>query len=71
MARTPDRFARAASARSVPDLAKGALAIDLAGQSEFGSLIGREGRVVRVEVSAARAEEAARWADSLRTVWRC
>jgi HAE1 family hydrophobic/amphiphilic exporter-1 len=53
---------------AVPDLARGALAIDLAGQSEFGSLIGREGRVVRVEVSAARPDDAARWADSLRSV---
>jgi HAE1 family hydrophobic/amphiphilic exporter-1 len=53
---------------AVPDLARGALALDLAGQSEFGSLIGREGRVVRVEVSAPRPEVAARWADSARTV---
>jgi HAE1 family hydrophobic/amphiphilic exporter-1 len=52
----------------VPDLAKGALALDLAGQSEFGSLIGREGRVVRVEVSAPRPDAAARWADSARTL---
>ena len=50
----------------VPDLAQGALAIDLAGQSEFGSLIGREGRTVRVEVSARTVTEAARWADSVR-----
>jgi HAE1 family hydrophobic/amphiphilic exporter-1 len=62
-ARFAQRFREA-----VPDLAKGALALDLAGQSEFGSLIGREGRVVRVEVSAARPELAARWADSLRLV---
>ena len=53
---------------ALPDLAKGALAIDLAGQSEFGSLIGREGRVVRVEVSAQRPEIAAAWADSARQV---
>lgn len=59
------RFA-AALRHAVPDLAAGALALDLAGQSEFGSLIGREGRVVRVEVSAPRPEEAARWADSAR-----
>jgi len=51
---------------AVPDLAQGSLAIDLAGQSEFGSLIGREGRIVRVEVMAPRPEEAARWADSAR-----
>lgn len=50
----------------VPDLSKGALAIDLAGQSEFGSLIGREGRTVRVEVSARTLDEAARWADTVR-----
>jgi len=52
---------------AVPDLAQGALSLDLAGQSEFGSLIGREGRVVRVEVSAPRTDEAARWADSVRS----
>jgi HAE1 family hydrophobic/amphiphilic exporter-1 len=52
--------------QALPDLAKGSLAFDLAGQSEFGSLIGREGRVVRVEVSAPRPEVAARWADSAR-----
>jgi HAE1 family hydrophobic/amphiphilic exporter-1 len=51
---------------AVPDLAGGSLAIDLAGQSEFGSLIGREGRLVRVEVSAPRLDEADRWADSVR-----
>ncbi|HET9065569.1 MAG TPA: efflux RND transporter permease subunit [Gemmatimonadales bacterium] len=42
----------------LPDLVQqGALSLDLAGQSEFGSLIGREGRSVRVEVSAARRED--------------
>jgi len=51
---------------AVPDLAQGSLAIDLAGQSEFGSLIGREGRLVRVEVTAPRLDEADRWADSVR-----
>ena len=55
---------------AVPDLAKGALALDLAGQSEFGSLIGREGRLVRVEVSAATLGESQRWADSARTLLR-
>jgi hydrophobic/amphiphilic exporter-1 (mainly G- bacteria), HAE1 family len=55
---------------SVPDLAKGALALDLAGQSEFGSLIGREGRLVRVEVSASTLAESQRWADSARTLLR-
>lgn len=51
---------------AVPDLAAGALAIDLAGQSEFGSLIGREGRTVRVEVSARNLDDASRWADTVR-----
>jgi HAE1 family hydrophobic/amphiphilic exporter-1 len=55
---------------ALPDLAKGgggsALAIDLAGQSEFGSLIGREGRLVRAEISARTLTEAERWADSVR-----
>jgi HAE1 family hydrophobic/amphiphilic exporter-1 len=50
----------------VPDLANGALAIDLAGQSEFGSLIGREGRLVRVELSAPTPVLAQQWADSVR-----
>ncbi len=51
---------------AVPDLATGALALDLAGQSEFGSLIGREGRLVRVEVSARNLAESRLWADSVR-----
>jgi HAE1 family hydrophobic/amphiphilic exporter-1 len=51
---------------SLPDLAEGALALDLAGQSEFGSLIGREGRLVRVETSARTLAEASVWADSAR-----
>lgn len=55
---------------AVPDLAAGALALDAAGQSEFGSLIGREGRLVRVEVSAAQPSRAAVWADSVRTTLR-
>ncbi len=54
----------------VPDLASGALAIDLAGQSEFGSLIGREGRLVRVELSAPSSAESVRWADSVRVAMR-
>ncbi|MEJ7811848.1 MAG: efflux RND transporter permease subunit [Gemmatimonadaceae bacterium] len=60
-----ERFADALRA-ATPDLAKGALALDLAGQSEFGSLIGREGRLVRVEVSAPTAAEADRWAGAAR-----
>ncbi len=62
-------FARALRA-AVPDLARGALALDLAGQSEFGSLIGREGRLVRVELSAPTLEEAQQWADSVRGALR-
>ena len=58
-------FANALRA-AVPDLATGMLALDLAGQSEFGSLIGREGRLVRVEVSARNLGEAQQWADSVR-----
>jgi HAE1 family hydrophobic/amphiphilic exporter-1 len=50
---------------AVPDLAAGALALDLAGQSEFGSLIGREGRLVRVEVGAADLAAARAWADTV------
>jgi HAE1 family hydrophobic/amphiphilic exporter-1 len=53
---------------AVPDLAQGKLAMDLAGQSEFGSLIGREGRLVRVEVGARTLDEANQWADSVRRV---
>jgi HAE1 family hydrophobic/amphiphilic exporter-1 len=52
---------------AAPDLAAGALALDLAGQSEFGSLIGREGRVVRVEVTSPKPADAERWADTVRT----
>ena len=63
------RFADALR-QAVPDLAQGALALDLAGQSEFGSLIGREGRLVRVEVSAGTLAESQRWADSARTLLR-
>jgi HAE1 family hydrophobic/amphiphilic exporter-1 len=62
-------FARALRT-AVPDLARGALALDLAGQSEFGSLIGGEGRLVRVELSAPTLEEAQQWADSVRGALR-
>ncbi len=60
-----DRFAEGLRA-AVPDLASGALALDLAGQSEFGSLIGREGRLVRVEISAPRADDAESFAGIVR-----
>ncbi len=50
---------------AVPDLAAGGLALDLAGQSEFGSLIGREGRALRVEISAPRPEIAEAWASQV------
>src|SRR5690606_15420110 len=67
----PDGIAAAEFAQrlrdAVPDLAEGgALALDLAGQSEFGSLIGREGRLVRAEVSARSLVESRAWADSVR-----
>lgn len=52
--------------KAVPDLAAGSLSLDLAGQSEFGSLIGREGRSVKVEVSAPKRETAAAAADQVR-----
>ena len=53
---------------AVPDLAQaGTLSLDLAGQSEFGSLIGREGRTVRVEVSAVKREDGATAAQQVRT----
>lgn len=61
----------AALRRTVPDLVEaGGLAMDLAGQSEFGSLIGREGRLLRVEISAARGADAERWADTARALLR-
>ena len=54
---------------ALPDLAnQGMLALDVAGASEFGSLIGREGRIVRVELSARTYDEAAIWADSARSI---
>lgn len=56
--------------RAVPDLAEGALALDLAGQSEFGSLIGREGRLVRVEVASLDARLGERWSDTVRNQMR-
>jgi HAE1 family hydrophobic/amphiphilic exporter-1 len=55
---------------ALPDLAQGALALDLAGQSEFGSLIGREGRLVRVEVASSQAVLGERWADTVRNRMR-
>ncbi len=63
--KTAGEFAAALRER-VPDLSAGALAIDLAGQSEFGSLIGREGRLLRVEASAAEPAVAAAWAAEVR-----
>jgi HAE1 family hydrophobic/amphiphilic exporter-1 len=51
---------------AAPDLAQGALALDLAGQSEFGSLVGREGRLVRVEISGNSPEAAVEFAERVR-----
>lgn len=56
---------------ALPDLStQGMLALDVAGASEFGSLIGREGRIVRVELSARTFSEAEQWADSARGLMR-
>jgi HAE1 family hydrophobic/amphiphilic exporter-1 len=52
---------------AVPDLANGSLSLDLAGQSEFGSLIGREGRSVRVEISTPRRQDGEAVALQVRT----
>jgi HAE1 family hydrophobic/amphiphilic exporter-1 len=54
----------------LPDLAAGALALEVAGQSEFGALLGRAGRAVRVELSAATPGAAQPWADTVRRVLR-
>ena len=62
-----DAAALAARLRAaLPGLVQGALVLDLAGQSEFGALIGREGRLVRVEVGGPTLADAARAADSVR-----
>lgn len=71
----PDRMSApefaTALREGVPDLAAaGTLALDLAGQSEFGSLIGREGRTVRVEVSTVKREDGAAAADQVREALR-
>jgi hydrophobic/amphiphilic exporter-1 (mainly G- bacteria), HAE1 family len=56
---------------ALPDLSsQGMLALDVAGASEFGSLIGREGRIVRVELSARTFNEAEQWADTARRLMR-
>jgi HAE1 family hydrophobic/amphiphilic exporter-1 len=66
-----DGGALAAQLRArLPDLATGALALEVAGQSEFGALLGRAGRAVRVELSSATAVAARPWADSVRRVLR-
>jgi HAE1 family hydrophobic/amphiphilic exporter-1 len=52
---------------AVPDLANGSLSLDLAGQSEFGSLIGREGRTVRVEISTPRRQDGEATAQEVRS----
>lgn len=52
--------------RDLPHLAQGALTLDAAGQSEFGALIGREGRSVRVEVAAPSTAATAALADTVR-----
>jgi HAE1 family hydrophobic/amphiphilic exporter-1 len=53
--------------RQLPDLAgAGYLSLDVAGESEFGALTGREGRLVKVEVEAATYAESQRVADIVR-----
>lgn len=52
--------------RDLPHLAQGALTLDAAGQGEFGALIGREGRTIRVEVAAPSATATASLADTVR-----
>ena len=71
----PDRLGAAGFAEqlrsAVPDLVDaGTLSFDLAGQSEFGSLIGREGRTVRVEVSAVKTSDGDIAADQVRAALR-
>jgi HAE1 family hydrophobic/amphiphilic exporter-1 len=60
-----ERIAAGIRAR-VPDLANGHLSLDVAGQSEFGTLVGREGRLVKVEVSARTLEESQRASELVR-----
>ncbi|MBU6365682.1 MAG: efflux RND transporter permease subunit, partial [Gemmatimonadetes bacterium] len=55
---------------ALPDLAAGALALEVAGQSEFGALLGRAGRAVRVELSATTSDAARPWADRVRAALR-
>jgi HAE1 family hydrophobic/amphiphilic exporter-1 len=54
--------------KAVPDLANGYLSLDVAGQSEFGTLIGREGRLVKVEISGRTLEESRLRADTVQKV---
>jgi HAE1 family hydrophobic/amphiphilic exporter-1 len=53
--------------RQLPDLANaGYLSLDVAGQSEFGALTGREGRLVKVEVEAPTYAASQKAADVVR-----
>ena len=53
--------------KRLPDLAgAGYLSLDVAGQSEFGALTGREGRLVKVEVEAPTAAASQAAADVVR-----
>ncbi|MES3034953.1 MAG: efflux RND transporter permease subunit [Gemmatimonadota bacterium] len=56
--------------KSLPAFAKSSLTFDKAGQSEFGALVGREGRVLRVEVSATTLLGADMWSDSIMQIMR-
>ncbi|HWO88860.1 MAG TPA: efflux RND transporter permease subunit [Gemmatimonadales bacterium] len=55
---------------ALPDLAAGPLALDVAGQTEFGALIGREGRAVRVEITSSSPRDAEAFAELVRTTLR-
>ena len=50
----------------LPDLAAGFLSLDIAGQSEFGALTGREGRLVKVEVEGPTYAASLQAAEVLR-----
>jgi HAE1 family hydrophobic/amphiphilic exporter-1 len=53
--------------RRLPDLAEaGYLSLDVAGQSEFGALTGREGRLVRIEVEGPTYAASQKAADVVR-----
>jgi hydrophobic/amphiphilic exporter-1 (mainly G- bacteria), HAE1 family len=52
---------------AVPELTDNVLNLDFAGQSEFGGLLGRNGRLVRVELAVPPGSERHAWVDSIVT----